>query len=979
MKLRYFLTSIVACLALAIGCNKVELPALSEISVTPSYFTFTVDGGAKELTVNAVADWTVTDVPEWLTVTPMKGTATGAEGVKVTVTAQATQAEEIVTATIKFNCAGKTQLVTVGQEAYVPDYPKFQAGEYWIMFGEEVAVPVTSAHGYLYTTAANKSDDGKLSSTSENIFTFTAVEGGFSIQDAAGKYYAMKGTYTSFNLYDTPQESYVYTVQQTGDNKFLITNVNTKVMQYDPAYGSAGAYSPAKPEAIYPNLVSVAGAEIAEILFAVEPTEVALEQAAGVFNINMTCKNEGFEINPSADWITVKGMTSTNGEYVVTFAYEANEGSARTATINFVSGEETIPVEVSQAGSVAAEPTAISSILALELDATIANGTVIEAVVISNTALGNLTSKKGMYVQDATGALQLRLGADHTFAFGDKVKIDLSGAKFGKYNEAIQVSNVANEKVTVLSSGNTVQPKTVSVADFLANRYEGQYVALEGVQVVEADLTKTFVMPGADGNDAHTSINVETVGGESFIVFSSRYASYGKTTVPQGSGTIKGIAARNNDAIQIIFAQESDFAGLTGTRFVAGQEPDPEPEQPAAPTIASILALGNGATIPADTFVEGVVISNKDLSNLTSKKGMYIQDETAGLQFYFAADHSFAFGDKVKVDLSNAKVGAYNGAVQISGLALEKVEVLSSGNTVTPKTVTIADFLANKYEGQYVAIEGVQVADADLSKTFVMGGAHTSINIEDANGKKFVVFSSKYATYGTTAVPQGSGTIKGISSINNGTMQIIFAQASDFAGLTGERFGQGTTEPEPEPEQPGTPVTANRADFETFPEIYGQYTKEFTSAAGWHTVNCAIQEGYTTDINPQFICIGTVPGTDTYAKAVCLNGKTTAVGVLESPEITGGCGVLSFNYGRMFTDNNGVSFKVEVIQSGSTVKTLTFTKDGASVPQKTKLEGSIEVNVSGNFKLKFTNLCPSNSTSNKDRVSIWNLTWTSVQ
>jgi hypothetical protein len=188
------------------------------------------------------------------------------------------------------------------------------------MFAEEVAVPVSSSYGYLYTAKANKSEDGKLSSIADNIFTFTAVEGGFSIQDATGKFYAMKGTYTSFNLYDTAQESYVYTVKQTGDSKFVITNANGKVMQYDPAYSSAGAYDSEKTGAIYPNLVSVAGAEIAEVLFAVEPTEVALEQAAGEFNINMTCKNDAFEINPSVDWITVKGMTSTNGEYVVTFS-----------------------------------------------------------------------------------------------------------------------------------------------------------------------------------------------------------------------------------------------------------------------------------------------------------------------------------------------------------------------------------------------------------------------------------------------------------------------------------------------------------------------------------------------------------------------------------------------------------------------------------------------------------------------------------
>ena len=409
--------------------------------------------------------------------------------------------------------------------------------------------------------------------------------------------------------------------------------------------------------------------------------------------------------------------------------------------------------------------------------------------------------------------------------------------------------------------------------------------------------------------------------------------------------------------------------------LVKAENPVEEPVVPQAATIASVLALGNGATIPADTFVEGFVISNIDLNNLTSKKGLYIQDETAGLQFYLAANHTFKFGDKVKVDLSGAKVGEYGGAVQISGLDLAKIEVLSSGNAVEPKTVTIADFLANNYEGQYVAVENVQVAKSDLSKTWVSGGAHTSINIEDADGNKFVVFSSKYATYGTSTVSQGAGTLKGIASINNGKIQLIFAQNSDYAGLTGTRFGEEVVEPE----EPETPVATNRADFETFPERYGQYTKEFTSAAGWHTVNCAIQEGYTTDSNPQFICIGKVPGTDTWAKAVCINGKTTASGVLESPELAGGCGTLSFNYGNLFSEANGVSFKVEVIQNGSVVKELTFTKDNASVPKLTKLEGSLEVNVSGTFKLRFTNLSPTNSTSNKDRVSLWNMTWTSFE
>ena len=280
----------------------------------------------------------------------------------------------------------------------------------------------------------------------------------------------------------------------------------------------------------------------------------------------------------------------------------------------------------------------------------------------------------------------------------------------------------------------------------------------------------------------------------------------------------------------------------------SGEEPDnpgtePEPTPGETITIASVLALGQGATI--NGIIEAIVVSNYELNNLTSKKGMYVQDETGALQFYLSANHEYAFGTKLQIDLTGATLGNYNGAVQVSGLSADKITVVSTGNTVTPKTVTIADFLANKYEGQYVAIEGVQVAAADLSKTWVMDGAHTSINMEDANGNKFVVFSSKYASYGAETVAQGSGVIKGIASINNGNMQIIFAQSSDFAGLTGERFGDaGGETPEPGPEQPtGDSATvsfadkANRTEFDTEHQVWEQNGITVTNNKGASTNN----------------------------------------------------------------------------------------------------------------------------------------------
>ena len=263
----------------------------------------------------------------------------------------------------------------------------------------------------------------------------------------------------------------------------------------------------------------------------------------------------------------------------------------------------------------------------------------------------------------------------------------------------------------------------------------------------------------------------------------------------------------------------------------------------SAMTVAEVLAY-SGA-LPAGTTVEGVVISNMALNNLTSKKGMYIQDATAGLQFYLAANHSFAFGDKVQIDLSGVTVGAYNGAVQVSGLALEKITKVSSGNTVTAKTVSMADFLANKYEGQYVALEGVQVAASDLSKTWgdASQSSHVSINMEDANGNKFVVFSSKYSTYGATAVAQGSGTIKGIASINNSTLQIIFAQQSDFAGLTGNRFdGTVVTPPAGGEEEGGEVVTPPATGA-------GAYVSELTWTLGANAYDKTSSTAQTATVN----------------------------------------------------------------------------------------------------------------------------------
>lgn len=166
-----------------------------------------------------------------------------------------------------------------------------------------------------------------------------------------------------------------------------------------------------------------------------------------------------------------------------------------------------------------------------------------------------------------------------------------------------------------------------------------------------------------------------------------------------------------------------------------------------------------------------------------------------------------------------------------------------------------------------------------------------------------------------------------------------------------------------------TAAVDNMADLNTLTanSAYGIYT----TTAGWEAVNAAVQQGGDKDANPIFKFIGTADD-----KAICLNGKTTTVGVLTSPVLTGGCGELSFKYGNAFGESNGVSVTIDIKQNGSVVKTFDLTKPNSEVVKLTAYDYSVDVNVSGDFQIVITDNHPSNSTKNADRVSIWNIGWT---
>lgn len=166
-------------------------------------------------------------------------------------------------------------------------------------------------------------------------------------------------------------------------------------------------------------------------------------------------------------------------------------------------------------------------------------------------------------------------------------------------------------------------------------------------------------------------------------------------------------------------------------------------------------------------------------------------------------------------------------------------------------------------------------------------------------------------------------------------------------------------------------VTVGKADFETMGAASGSYATR-TSTNGWVATNAALLTGGTADQNPKFIFLG-----DSSTRAVTLNGKTSAKGKLTSPTLTGGISKLTFKYGHAFSESNGVDVTINIIQNGAVV--ASYHLDVNSITQKTAYDftWTLEEEVTGDFTIEIVNNSPTNSTSNKDRISIWDLEWVS--
>ena len=265
------------------------------------------------------------------------------------------------------------------------------------------------------------------------------------------------------------------------------------------------------------------------------------------------------------------------------------------------------------------------------------------------------------------------------------------------------------------------------------------------------------------------------------------------------------------------------------------------------------------------------------------------------------------------------------------------------------------------------------------SQLYVDAQEHTRIY----KGNVFSVFAKneiviKKLTFFTTATLYANGIITSLNALSvtgviDGTNVVIedFNSSSIVIPSTGSSIritGIEIVYPKPVEEKEPTVVDFNTITTKETSGGDAKYTNSYTTASGWVTKNAAIQVGGSAVVNPAYPVIGP----DNSYKAVCLNGKQGAAGTLTSPTLTGGLEEINVDYTKIFTDTLlSVTITVTELSTGN-VYTHTISKE---LPKDEKYvvysdSWKLDTPVKGDYTIVFTNDCPSNSTSNKDRMTL---------
>ncbi|MGY6562255.1 MAG: DUF5689 domain-containing protein [Luteibaculaceae bacterium] len=189
------------------------------------------------------------------------------------------------------------------------------------------------------------------------------------------------------------------------------------------------------------------------------------------------------------------------------------------------------------------------------------------AVVTMDEENGNLF--RNVFIQDHTGAINMRLTNPGGLFQGDSLRINLRGTSLSIFNGMMQLDSVSVID-NIVKQANLVDIPPLNVTlDQINPALQGQLVRINDVEIIDSDLNRTW----ADGINRRTENRIiRDCEGNQFLVRTSGFSNFAGVTVPQGRGSIVGVISQFNNDLQL-FIRSMEEVKMDGERCGAGPCP----------------------------------------------------------------------------------------------------------------------------------------------------------------------------------------------------------------------------------------------------------------------------------------------------------------------------------------------------------------------------------------------------------------------
>jgi hypothetical protein len=177
------------------------------------------------------------------------------------------------------------------------------------------------------------------------------------------------------------------------------------------------------------------------------------------------------------------------------------------------------------------------------------------AVVTMDEQTGNIY--KESYIQDATGAINLRLQSSGGLYEGDSVRVYLKGTIVSKYNQMMQLDSVdVDNNIIKQATQHNRTPELISDISQITAAHQAKLIRLENVQFNSAELGQTY----ADAaNQQSMNHMLEDAAGNQIIVRTSGYANFADDTIPSLNGSFIGVVSQYNNDLQLLIRDPNEL------------------------------------------------------------------------------------------------------------------------------------------------------------------------------------------------------------------------------------------------------------------------------------------------------------------------------------------------------------------------------------------------------------------------------------